>query len=120
MKSACGWARKRSRQAAARSGGSSSGAGSALKKIVHASEQERADVAEARQRWKEDQPALDPARLVFIDETGTSTKMARLALSRSGRPSDNGLTLIYDPVMGCAPRWGVLLGLQQPMLTFSG
>jgi transposase len=53
------------------------GAGSALKKIVHASEQERADVAEARQRWKEDQPALDPARLVFIDETGTSTNMAR-------------------------------------------
>jgi len=45
---------------------------------VHASEQERADVAEARQRWKEDQPALDPARLVFIDETGTSTNMARL------------------------------------------
>src|SRR2546423_15571919 len=78
MKSACGWARKRSRQAAARSGGSSTGAGSALKKIVHASEQERADVAEARQRWKEDQPALDPARLVFIDETGTSTNMARL------------------------------------------
>jgi transposase len=54
------------------------GAGSALKKIVHASEQQRADVAEARQRWKEDQPALDPARLVFIDETGTSTNMARL------------------------------------------
>src|SRR6266481_7145085 len=78
MKLACGWARKRSRQAAARSGGSSTGARSALKKIVHASEQERADVAEARQRWKEDQPALDPARLVFIDETGTSTNMARL------------------------------------------
>src|SRR6266536_1656660 len=77
MKLACGWARKRSRQAAARSGGSSIGVGSALKKIVHASEQERVDVAEARQRWKEDQPALDPARLVFIDETGTSTNMAR-------------------------------------------
>ena len=44
---------------------------------MHASEQERVDVAEARQRWKEDQPALDPARLVFIDETGTSTNMAR-------------------------------------------
>jgi len=45
---------------------------------VHASEQERADVAEARAAWKEDQPALDPTRLVFIDETGTSTAMARL------------------------------------------
>jgi transposase len=45
---------------------------------VHASEQERPDVAAARAAWKEDQPALDPARLVFIDETGTSTNMARL------------------------------------------
>jgi transposase len=54
------------------------GTASALKKILHASEQERADVAEARQRWREDQPSLDPARLVFIDETGTSTNMTRL------------------------------------------
>src|SRR4030081_4063266 len=51
---------------------------SASKKIVHASEQERPDVAAARTAWKEDQPDLDPARLVFIDETGTSTNMARL------------------------------------------
>jgi transposase len=28
--------------------------------------------------WADDQPKLDPGRLVFIDETGTSTKMARL------------------------------------------
>ena len=34
-------------------------------------------MAEARHRWREDQPRLDPARLVFIDETGTSTNMAR-------------------------------------------
>src|SRR5829696_7800059 len=51
--------------------------GRALKKILHASEQERPDVAAARQRWREDQPSLDPARLVFIDETGTSTSMVR-------------------------------------------
>jgi transposase len=51
---------------------------SASKKIVHASEQDRPDVAAARAAWKADQPALDPARLVFIDETGTSTNMARL------------------------------------------
>jgi len=50
---------------------------SALKKILHASEQERADVAEARERWRQDQPKLDPARLVFIDETGTTTNMVR-------------------------------------------
>lgn len=70
--------RKASAPVAAGSGGSLPGTGSALKKIVHAAEQERADVAEARQRWKEDQPSLDPARLVFIDETGTSTNMTRL------------------------------------------
>lgn len=45
---------------------------------MHAAEQERPDVAAARIAWKEDQPAFDPARLVFIDETGTSTAMARL------------------------------------------
>src|ERR1700704_6230447 len=51
---------------------------SASKKIVHASEQERPDVAQARADWMAAQPELDPARLVFIDETGTSTNMARL------------------------------------------
>jgi transposase len=45
---------------------------------VHAAEQERPDVAQARAQWQADQKSLDPARLVFIDETGTSTKMARL------------------------------------------
>ena len=30
-----------------------------------------------REAWFEAQPDLDPERLVFIDETGTSTKMAR-------------------------------------------
>jgi transposase len=45
---------------------------------VRAAEQERPDVAEARLRWAGDQLQLDPAKLVFIDETGASTKMARL------------------------------------------
>jgi transposase len=44
---------------------------------VHASEQQRADVAEARERWRRDQASFEPSRLVFIDETGTSTNMAR-------------------------------------------
>jgi hypothetical protein len=34
-------------------------------------------VAEARQRWKAGQAHLDAKRLVFVDETGTSTKMVR-------------------------------------------
>lgn len=53
---------------------------------MHASEQERPDVAEARAAWKAEQTSLDPARLIFIDETGASTKMARLyARARRGR-----------------------------------
>ena len=35
------------------------------------------DVAAARAAWKEAQPGLDPEKLVFIDETGASTKMTR-------------------------------------------
>lgn len=31
-----------------------------------------------RQAWRAEQPELDPQRLVFIDETGASTKMTRL------------------------------------------
>ncbi len=50
---------------------------SALKKTVLASEQDRPDVAAARDRWRRHQPAFDPARLVFIDETWTKTNMAR-------------------------------------------
>jgi transposase len=34
-------------------------------------------VAEARERWRQAQPSLDPAHLIFIDETGTSTNMVR-------------------------------------------
>ncbi len=48
------------------------------KKSGHASEQDRADVREAREAWFEGQPELDPERLIFIDETGLNTKMARL------------------------------------------
>ena len=34
-------------------------------------------MAEARVLWKANQPSLDPARLVFIDETGANTRMVR-------------------------------------------
>jgi transposase len=41
-------------------------------------EQERPDLLKRRRDWFEAQPDLDPQRLVFIDETGLSTKLARL------------------------------------------
>ena len=47
------------------------------KKTAHAAEQDRPDVKTAREAWFEGQPDLDPARLVFLDETWTATNMAR-------------------------------------------
>jgi transposase len=44
---------------------------------VHASEQDRPDVARRRVRWKTHQGKLDPTRLVFIDETWAKTNMTR-------------------------------------------
>jgi len=35
-------------------------------------------VARRRQAWFEAQPDLDPERLIFVDESGATTKMARL------------------------------------------
>lgn len=43
-----------------------------------AAEQLRPDVARRRARWKRHQGRIDPARLVFIDETWAKTNMAPL------------------------------------------
>ena len=47
------------------------------KKTGHASEQDRPDVLERRQAWRQNQAALDAARLAFIDETWAKTNMTR-------------------------------------------
>jgi transposase len=44
---------------------------------VLATEQDRPDVAQARAAWREEQPGINAEQLVFIDETGTATNMAR-------------------------------------------
>jgi transposase len=49
-----------------------------IKKTPRAAEQDRADVAAKRRRWRNWQSWLKPERLVFIDETGAKTNMARL------------------------------------------
>ncbi|WP_262535638.1 IS630 family transposase [Agrobacterium tumefaciens] len=48
------------------------------KKSAHALEQDRPDVLKRRRAWFEGQLDLDPEKLIFIDETSLSTKMARL------------------------------------------
>jgi len=52
--------------------------GCRLKKTLRASEQDRPDVAARRRIWRAAQPFVDADKLVFIDETGASTKMTRL------------------------------------------
>src|ERR1700686_678968 len=47
-------------------------------KSLQAAERQRADVARDRRRWIREQGMLDPARLVFLDETAVSTNLARL------------------------------------------
>jgi len=49
-----------------------------FKKSLFASEQDRPDVARKRERWQARQASLDPARLVFIDETWVKTNMTPL------------------------------------------
>jgi len=50
----------------------------AQKKTLRAAEQDRADIAEAREQWHALQPKLNPASLVFLDETWTKTNMTRI------------------------------------------
>jgi len=52
--------------------------GCVSKKTLFASEQDRPDVARRRSQWRKYQARLDPARLVFIDETWAKTNMTRL------------------------------------------
>jgi transposase len=61
----------------------------AQKKSLHAAEQDRPDVTEARRAFIRRQPALDPNHLVFIDETWAATNMVR----RYGRAA-RGLRLL--------------------------
>ena len=44
---------------------------------MRASEQDRPDVAASRRQWPADTAVLNPARLVFLDESGVATDMLR-------------------------------------------
>lgn len=49
----------------------------AKKKTLIASEQDRPDVAAAREKWRDEQPSIPPEKVVFIDETWAKTCMTR-------------------------------------------
>ena len=66
--------------------------------MTRAEEQKRPDVAAKRERWRaEVMPTLDPARLVFLDETAAKTNMART----------HGYAPKGERLEGCVPyrRW---------------
>lgn len=63
-------------------------------------------MAAARQAWRQLAPHLDPDNLVFIDETGASTKMARLygrsergSRCRSAIPHGHWLTTTFTAAL---------------------
>ena len=74
----------------------------AEKKTAHASEQERPDILKRREDWFEGQLDLDPEKLVFIDETWASTKMARTHAAGRRKAS------------GCAPASRTAIGKRRP------
>ncbi len=49
-----------------------------FKKTIYATEQDRPDVALARQPWQSSQTDLDFTRLIFVDEIGTNTAMTHI------------------------------------------
>src|ERR1700720_3809014 len=64
-----------------RSRAGSSATATASKKTLPAREQDRPDARQAREEWtatRQPRMRLEPHRLVFLDETGTTTKMTRL------------------------------------------
>jgi transposase len=84
----------------------------AQKKSLHAAEQDRADVAAARRAFIRRQPALDPAHLVFIDETWATTNMAR----RCGRAA-RGLRLLAPVPHGHWKITTMVAGLRRSGIT---
>ena len=97
-----------SQAAAVRCRASSLAMASPSKKSLRAAERKRADVARARRCWIREQGFLDPAHLVFIDETAVTTNMLRL-----NGWSPRGERLISDAPMGHWETVTFIAGLRQ-------
>jgi hypothetical protein len=83
-----------------------------LKKSLHAANQDRADVIEARWVFLRGQPALNPDHLVFLDETWAATNMAR-RYGRAGR----GLRLLAPAPHGHWTVTTLMAGLRASGIT---
>jgi hypothetical protein len=58
--------------------------GLGAQKTLRAAEQDRADLVAARAAWRTELAEVDPARLVFLDESGIDTRLTR-AYARAAR-----------------------------------
>ena len=94
----------------------SSASATASKKTLRASEHDRPDIKQAREEWtltRQPIMRLEPHRLVFLDETGTTTKMARLR----GRSLRGQRLLSESPVPGHWKTQTFIAGLRCDALT---
>src|SRR4051795_10758642 len=72
-----GRARRRAAQPLGPAPGAEGARPGAEENTVKAAEQDREDVAEARAAWRAGLAGIDPARLIFTDETGIDTRRTR-------------------------------------------
>jgi len=84
----------------------------AIKKTVVASEQRRDDVAAAREHWQAWQKNCDLSKLVFLDETSTSTDM----IHRYGR-TPGGARCVDSAPAGHWQTLTFIAGLRMDQLT---
>ncbi len=102
-------------QRAAGVAGTTADEAAAQKKSLHAQEQDTPENQQRRAAWQEALNGIDPARLVFLDETGVTTEMTRRygrALSgervREATPAGHWSTLT---LLGALTSRGVLASM---------
>jgi hypothetical protein len=53
--------------------------------MMRAQEQDREEIAQARAHWDNDQREIRTTKLIFIDETGTTTQQLSLIKKKEGK-----------------------------------
>ena len=76
------------------------------KKVFHADERDRPDVQQKRQEFQQELARLDPQRLLFVDEMGATTSLARL-YGRAARGQR-----VHGSVPGCWDSLTLICGMR--------
>ena len=81
------------------------------KKSLHAAEQDTAKVRAQRERWQQETRQINPARLVFLDESGVTTEMTRRygrARLHEGVPAGHWRTMTVLGAIGVSGWVGIM------------